>query len=108
MPTRSWILVCALALAACAGVALAEAGIPGPDGVIKACRKVDGGRLRAISSGSRCRASERPLKWNVSGPAGPTGATGPQGPPGPQGAPGVGVESFDDLEGSACTLGANP
>ena len=30
---------------ACAGVALAEAGIPGPDGVIHACRKIDGGRV---------------------------------------------------------------
>jgi hypothetical protein len=110
MPTRSWIIACALVLATCAGVALAEAGIPGPDGVIHACRKIDGGRLRAVSSAARCLASERPLKWNVRGPTGPagaTGATGPQGPAGPEGPPGPGIESFEDLEGLACTLGAN-
>jgi hypothetical protein len=110
MPTRRWILVCALVATACAGVALAGAGIPGPDGVIKACRKIDGGRLRAVSSFSQCRATERPLKWNVRGPAGPGGATGPigpQGPAGPQGPPGPGIESFEDLEGLPCVLGAN-
>jgi Lamin Tail Domain len=113
MATRRWILICALVAAACAGVALAEAGIPGPDGVINACRKIEGGRLRAVASISQCRVTERPLKWNVHGPAGPagpvgaTGATGPQGPVGPQGPPGPGIESFDDLEGLACLLGAN-
>jgi hypothetical protein len=110
MLRRRWILVCALAVAACAGVALAEAGIPGPDGVIHACRKIDGGRLRAVASVSQCRVTERTLKWNVQGRPGPAGATGPVGPPGPagpQGPPGPGIESFEDLEGLACTLGAN-
>ena len=107
MSTRRWILVCALVVMACAGVALAEAGIPGPDGVIHACRKIDGGRLRAVASTSRCRASERPLKWGVQGPAGAAGATGAQGPVGPQGPAGPGIESFEDLEGLGCTLGAN-
>jgi Lamin Tail Domain len=110
MPTRRWILVCALVVTACAGVALAEAGIPGPDGVINACRKIDGGRLRAVARTSHCRPSERPLKWNVQGPAGPAGAagaTGAQGPVGPQGPTGPGIEAFEDLEGLGCTLGAN-
>ncbi len=86
---------------------MAEGGIPGPDGVIHACRKVDGGRLRAVAAGVNCRAGERALRWNVQGIEGPPGPTGPQGPPGPQGEPGPGLGSFEDLAGLPCTAGAN-
>jgi hypothetical protein len=70
MSLRIWICALALVLVAVAGVALAEGGIPGPDGVINACRKIEGGRLRAVPSAARCRSYERPLRWNVRGPVG--------------------------------------
>jgi hypothetical protein len=107
MTRRIWICVAVFAVVVVAGVALAEGGIPGPDGVIHACRKVDGGRLRAVAAGVNCRAGERALRWNVQGVAGPPGPTGAQGPPGPQGEPGPGLGSFEDLAGLPCTAGAN-
>jgi hypothetical protein len=102
----------ALAFVAIGGVALAEGAIPGPDGVINACRKIEGGRLRVVPSGASCRSYERPLKWNARGPEGPVGPAGPAGPPGPageqgvQGDPGPGLSSFDALAGLACTIGS--
>jgi hypothetical protein len=110
MALRSWILVAAisLALVAIGGVAFAEGAIPGPDGVINACRKIDGGRLRVVPSGTSCRSYERPLKWNARGPVGPGGPlgdVGPAGPQGPQGDPGPGIASFDELAGLPCTIG---
>jgi hypothetical protein len=104
MTKRIWICVAVLAAVAAASVALAEGRIPGPDGVIHACRKVDGGRLRAVAAGVKCRAGERALRWNVQGVAGPPGPTGPQGP---QGEPGPGLGSFEDLAGLPCTVDAN-
>jgi hypothetical protein len=101
MTRQIWICVAVLLAVAAAGVALAEGGIPGPDGVIHACRKVDGGQLRAVRAGANCRAGERSLRWNVQG------AAGPAGPPGPQGEPGPGLGSFEDLAGLPCTAGAN-
>jgi hypothetical protein len=106
MSLRIWICALALILVAVAGVALAEGGIPGPDGVINACRKIEGGRLRAVPSAARCRSSERPLRWNVRGPVGPGGPAGPPGPAGPQGEPGSGLTSFDALAGLPCTVGS--
>jgi hypothetical protein len=89
MVSRSTIFAVAsvVVLAAAAGIALAS--IPDADGVIHACRKVDGGRLRAVVSARRCRGDERPLKWNVRGP---------------QGEPGSGLESFDELAGLGCSV----
>lgn len=103
MSLRIWICGLALVVVGVVGVALAEGGIPGPDGVIDACRKIEGGRLRAVPSAERCRSYERRLKWNVRGPAGPAG---PQGPPGAQGEPGPGLASFDALAGLSCTVGS--
>ena len=103
MSSRIWIGGLALVLVAVAGVALAEGGIPGPDGVINACRKIEGGRLRVVSSAAHCRSYERPLRWNARGPVGPTG---PPGPGGPQGEPGPGLTSFDALAGLPCTVGS--
>ena len=94
-------MVLALVLVAIAGVALAEGGIPGPDGVINACRRIEGGRLRAVPSVARCRSYERPLRWHVRGPVGPAG---PPGPVGAQGEPGPGLASFDALAGLPCTV----
>jgi Lamin Tail Domain/Collagen triple helix repeat (20 copies) len=96
-------------------------------GVIHACRHRATGQLRFVADPSRCRKSERPLSWNVTGPAGPQGPPGPQGdrgadgaagPPGPEGPagppgpkgdqgpkgdPGRGLTSLNDLDGVACT-----
>jgi Lamin Tail Domain len=118
---RSKILVAfAFALVALAGVAVAA--IQDGNGVIHACRKVDGGALRAVAKASACRSSERPLAWNQQGPAGPAGpaglagaagpagpagpkgATGAEGPAGPQGPAGPALASFDSLAGVACTI----
>src|SRR6266576_2241541 len=114
MPSRTWILVAAVAFAlvAIGGVALAEGAIPGRDGVINACRNIEGGRLRVVPSGTACRTYERPLKWNARGPVGPAGAAGPvgpvgpAGPQGPQGDAGPGLSSFDALAGLGCTIGS--
>ena len=106
MNRKLWLCVAVFAAVAAAGVAFAG-GIPGPDGVIHACRKVEGGALRAVRAGVRCRAGERGLHWNVRGVAGPRGPVGPQGPPGPQGEPGPGLGSFDEVAGLPCTVGAN-
>jgi hypothetical protein len=100
MSLRIWICGLALVVVAVVGVALAEGGIPGPDGVINACRKIEGGRLRAVPSVKRCRSYELPLRWNARGPV------GPQGPAGPQGEPGPGLASFDALAGLSCTVGS--
>jgi Lamin Tail Domain len=104
MPTRTWILSGALVglLAAVAGVALA--GIPDSDGTIHGCRNKSTGLLRVIRDRGHCRDNEKRLNWNVRGPV---GRTGPAGPPGPQGESGPGLEAFEELEGLACTLGAN-
>ena len=82
------VLVVALAV----GAGVAVASIPDANGVIHACRKIDGGRLRAVVSAKRCRDGERPLKWNVRGP---------------RGEPGPALASFDELGGLPCTVGAN-
>lgn len=84
-------VLAALALVLLVGGGFALAAIPDSDGTIHACRKIQGGRLRAVVSASRCRADEKPLKWNVRGP---------------QGEPGPGLTSFDGLAGLACTAGA--
>ena len=120
---RSKILV-ALAIAAVALAGAAYAAIPDGNGVIHACRKLDGGALRAVAKASACRSGERALAWNQqgvrgatgpagaqgpagqtgpAGPTGPTGATGAQGPPGP---PGPALASFDSLAGLGCTIGS--
>lgn len=101
MPTRTWILSAVLVclLATVAGVAYAR--IPDADGTIHGCRNTSTGVLRVIGSRAHCRATEKRLDWNVRGPR------GFPGPPGPQGEPGPAIESFEELSGLACTLGAN-
>lgn len=107
---RSKILV-ALAIAAVALAGAALAAIPDGNGVIHACRKVNGGALRVVAKASACRSGERALAWNQRGAEGPTGPAGPAGPKGatgaqgPQGPAGPGLASFDSLEGLGCTIG---
>ena len=116
---RSKILV-ALAIAAVVLAGAAVAAIPGGDGVIHACRKVDGGALRVVARASACRSGERSLAWNqrgAEGPTGPAGAAGAQGPAGPKGATGAqgpqgpagpALASFDALAGLSCTNAGQP
>ena len=112
---RTKILVVLAIAASLAGGAVAA--IPDEDGVIHACRKVEGGALRAVARASACRSGERALAWNqrgpagpagpagAQGPAGPKGATGAQGPQGPRGPAGPALASFDSLAGLSCTNG---
>jgi hypothetical protein len=104
---RSKILV-AFAIAAVALAGVAIAAIPDRNGVIHACRKVDGGALRVVAKASACRSGERALAWNqrgAQGPAGPAGTTGATGAQGPQGPAGPGLASFDALAGLGCSIG---
>jgi hypothetical protein len=85
-------VACSAALAGTAGVALATGhlpGIVGDDGTVEACYQKQSGELRAVAGAGDCRPSERPLEWNVQGPAGPQGEPGPQGERGPAGEPGA-------------------
>ena len=98
----------ALAIAAVAVAGAALAAIPDGNGVIHACRKVEGGALRVVAKASPCRHGERSLAWNqrgATGPAGPAGPEGATGAQGPQGPAGPGLASFDSLAGLGCTIG---
>jgi hypothetical protein len=99
-PGRAALLI-AVGLAGGAA-AFAVASIPGGDGVIHGCvllsdpppsgEPLRGANLHITDSSSpACGASEQPISWNVTGPAGPPGETGPTGPPGAAG-PGVTVD----------------
>jgi Collagen triple helix repeat (20 copies) len=84
---RNWWaggLVAALGIAGI--VAIVQAAIPDPSGVIHACYRANG-NLRLVDKSS-CTGNETPISWNQSGPQGPEGVAGPQGTPGSQGAPG--------------------
>ena len=100
---RSKILV-ALAIAAVAVAGAALAAIPDGNGVIHACRKVEGGALRVVAKASACRSGERALAWNQRGAAGPAGPRGASGAQGPQGPAGPGLASFDSLAGLGCSI----
>lgn len=126
-PIRSTRLV---AIAVCLTAAIvagayAQSGVVvnGGASTITACRLAPKGWLRAVDNANACRKHERPLSWNVTGPAGPqgpAGAAGPAGPPGPQGPPGpagpegpvgpagppgAGLTSLDDLDALPCNGG---
>jgi hypothetical protein len=67
-------------------------------GVIYSCKHRSTGQLRAVADSGNCRRSERPLSWNVVGPAGPQGPPGPQGDPDGFGTAILNVNGyFDDL-----------
>jgi Phage Tail Collar Domain/Collagen triple helix repeat (20 copies) len=57
--------------------------------VIQACKQNGTGKLRVVTSAASCKANEKPLSWNVEGPAGPPGPPGLPGPPGATGATGA-------------------
>jgi hypothetical protein len=80
-----WVLSLIVSLAIV--VAVVQAAIPDPSGVIHACYRANG-NLRLVDK-SNCTSSEIALTWNQTGPQGPAGTPGPQGAPGPQGQPGA-------------------
>jgi hypothetical protein len=71
---------------------VAQAAIPGSDGVINGCQaKIGNVRyLRVVDTDAKehCTTNEKPLSWNQRGPIGPKGDTGPKGPKGDTGAKG--------------------
>jgi hypothetical protein len=82
------ITVCAIAVAAAAGVAYAATS---SHGTISTCVRHSGGMQYKAKT---CAKHDKKLTWNQQGqsgsqgPKGDTGATGPQGPAGTQGSPG--------------------
>jgi Lamin Tail Domain/Collagen triple helix repeat (20 copies) len=101
---RRRFLLVALPLVLAAG-ALAAERVPErkATGVINACVKRPGGRVRIVSGPERCRRGEQAVSWNVQGPAGPRGATGPEGPAGPTGA--AGARGADGARGATGPAG---
>ena len=90
MKRRMIVASAAAGFALASGAALAVS--PAATNEISGCYARMTGNLRVVPPGEACRASERPLSWNQTGPQGtpgPQGETGPQGVPGPQGQPGV-------------------
>jgi Collagen triple helix repeat (20 copies) len=93
MKGRQWVIGAACAAS---GMMLGAAtiAVASPDtsaqGVIHACVKTvgDSPNLRVVSEAGDCKKNERPLDWNLQGPAGERGALGPQGIDGAQGVPG--------------------
>ena len=81
------LVAAGMTLIAGAGIALGE--IPDSRGVIHGCYLDSGGRVRIIDTAvERCKATETPIKWSVTGPRGPAGPEGPEGPAGAQGTAG--------------------
>ena len=88
-------------------VAVVDAAIPGPGGVIQACFKTVGGELRVVDSAEDCRPSETGLSWNQAGIQGPAGFTGPAGATGASGAAGAaGATGPAGITGTAGPTGA--
>jgi hypothetical protein len=80
------LVVALLALVVAIG-GISIAAVPDNQGRINACYAKKGGKLRVLQRGTRCRGSEKRLRWNQ---IGRTGAPGPAGTPGAPGAPGAG------------------
>lgn len=86
---RITIIAAALVAAGVAAVGVAYGGIPGTGGVIHGCYTPTSGGLRVIdNTQTTCKAPEKALDWNQTGPPGPKGDQGLPGPKGDQGVPG--------------------
>src|SRR3954467_12167505 len=71
------------------GVAIAQAAIPGSNGVITACYDKSGA-LRIIDAAkTSCARGETTVTWNQPGPQGPAGPAGPAGATGATGPAGA-------------------
>lgn len=87
MHKRSTVALASVA-AMLAGAGIAAAANPDSGGVINACYKTSTGALRTVDADTACRADEKPLAWNQTGPQGVPGADGrdgQDGAPGPAG-----------------------
>jgi len=84
------VVLAAIGVSTVVGASSASASIPDPTGVIHGCRNNTFGLVRVIdtANGQPCLASETPLDWNKTGPAGAPGDQGPTGDQGPAGAKG--------------------
>jgi len=82
---RRWSVLAAgllLAAAALVGAVIAQASIPGADGVIHGCYKNSNpaqGALITIDSAASCPSGYTALNWNQTGPQGPAGTNGVSG-----------------------------
>lgn len=72
------------------GLAVPASAAPGAaPTVVKVCVNKKSGAMRQVRKKSKCRSTERFLKWNTAGRTGATGPTGPTGPAGPSGRDGA-------------------
>lgn len=69
----------AAVLVLAAGIGVASAGIPSNGGKIFGCYAKQGGALRVVSAGKKCKSNEKALFWNQQGPKGDAGPAGPGG-----------------------------
>lgn len=83
LPSPAMAVALAVLVAVSGGMAIAADSPNGP--VIKACADKKTGALRLAS---KCRRSERSIRWNQIGPQGPAGLAGPTGAGGASGAAG--------------------
>jgi hypothetical protein len=95
----------ALALLAPAAVLLAALLIaPSAEAAsLYACQKKKGGTLRIVASKTKCKKTEKKLKWNSSGTSGKNGKNGTNGTNGTNGANGApgaqGIQGIQGLQG---------
>jgi len=96
--TYANVVATAALILAVGGTAFAGSGGGSPaSSKLRLCAAKKSGDLRLLSSGGRCKSSERAMTIDRRGTKGATGATGPAGPAGglgergPQGEPGTGA-----------------
>ena len=105
---RNGALVVGLAATAmlAGGVATAAVSQPAPaTSVVNACAHITSGALRLNKTSRDCRTNERPVSWNVVGPAGEAGPAGATGPAGPAGSGGTGSPGPAGATGAAGPTG---
>jgi hypothetical protein len=77
-----------LAIAGLLGILLVSAPAA-PAATINACQKKKGGTIRIVGSKTKCKKTEKKIKWSTTGPAGKNGASGTNGSNGSNGAAGA-------------------
>lgn len=106
--TNRWALVCLITGVVAASVfgVVVAGGIPGPNGVIRACYKESNGDVRLVENSNECRNNENFIRWNQTGQDGPQGPAGPAGPAGPQGNQGArGLQGIPGPQGQTGSQG---
>src|SRR5215813_8664388 len=69
----------AAVLVLAAGIGVASAGIPSGGGKIFGCYAKNGGALRVVAAGKKCKKTENAVFWNQQGPKGDPGTAGSSG-----------------------------